>query len=187
MTELRQDRWWATCRERLAAVIAVDGPIDVPLAALWIAAEDRPGLDPVAERTRLAAFAREAAAGADGIDNPFARYEAVRVHLFENIGLRGNVDDYENPDNSYLDRVLDTYGEHRHAYDKVLVAAAGSITFHLPELRRDVTLVAGDRLDLPAQTLHGADVGPQGVTCLEAHLPAGSLGADPTKLEDWGR
>ena len=81
----------------------------------------------------------------------------------------------------------DVYAEHRHAYDKVLVAAAGSITFHLPELRRHVALASGDRLDLPAQTLHGADVGPDGVTCLEAHLPAGSLGADPTKLEDWGR
>ena len=81
----------------------------------------------------------------------------------------------------------DVYGEHRHSYDKVLVAAAGSITFHLPELRRDVTLDAGDRLDLPAETLHGADVGPDGVTCLEAHLPAGSLAAVPELHAGWGR
>ncbi len=40
----------------------------------------------------------------------------------------------------------DHYPEHRHAYDKVLVAAAGSIVFHLPELERDVLLEAGDRL-----------------------------------------
>jgi hypothetical protein len=33
----------------------------------------------------------------------------------------------------------------------------------------------GDRLDLPAGTRHDALVGPTGVTCLEAHLPAGSL------------
>jgi hypothetical protein len=26
----------------------------------------------------------------------------------------------------------------------------------------------GDRLDLPARTLHAATVGPEGVTCLEA-------------------
>lgn len=81
----------------------------------------------------------------------------------------------------------DVYAGHRHAYDKVLVAAAGSITFHLPELGRDVTLASGDRLDLPAQTLHAADVGADGVTCLEAHLPAGSLPAAPTKHEGWGR
>lgn len=80
----------------------------------------------------------------------------------------------------------DVYAEHRHAYDKVLVAVAGSITFHLRELERDVTLAAGDRLDLPADTLHGADVGPEGVTCLEAHLPAGSLARTATKHEGWG-
>jgi hypothetical protein len=32
-----------------------------------------------------------------------------------------------------------------------------------------VTLNAGDRLDLPAGIVHDADVGPQGVVCLEAH------------------
>lgn len=71
----------------------------------------------------------------------------------------------------------DTYAPHRHGYDKVLVATAGSITFHLIDLDRDVTLAAGDRLDLPAGTTHGATVGSGGVRCLEAHLPAGSLKA----------
>ena len=79
----------------------------------------------------------------------------------------------------------DHYAEHRHAYDKVLVAATGSITFHLPELGRDVELLTGDRLDLPAHTLHGADVGAAGVTCLEAHLPAGSLGPEPEHRSGW--
>ena len=81
----------------------------------------------------------------------------------------------------------DHYAEHRHAYDKVLVAAAGSIVFHLPELTRDVLLEAGDRLHLPAGTLHGADVGAAGVTCLEAHLPAGSLGDEAEHIAGWGR
>ena len=48
------------------------------------------------------------------------------------------------------------YSAHRHAYDKVLVVAAGSITFHLPELGQDVRLDEGDRLDLPARILHGS-------------------------------
>lgn len=73
----------------------------------------------------------------------------------------------------------DTYAAHRHSYDKVLVAAAGSITFHVPELGRDFELNEANRLELPAGTLHGATVGSAGVTCLEAHLPAGSLGAEP--------
>lgn len=80
----------------------------------------------------------------------------------------------------------DTYGEHSHEYDKVIVAAAGSITFHLPHLALDVELAEGERLELPARTRHGATVGPRGVTCLEAHLPAGSLGAGPRHLgADW--
>jgi len=33
----------------------------------------------------------------------------------------------------------------------------------------------GDRLDLPAGTRHEAFAGPDGVTCLEAHLPAGGV------------
>jgi len=75
----------------------------------------------------------------------------------------------------------DRYADHRHDYDKVLVAATGSITLHLSELGRDVVLSEGDRLELPAGTLHGATVGSAGVTCLEAHLPAGSLPAEPLR------
>jgi hypothetical protein len=80
----------------------------------------------------------------------------------------------------------DRYPAHRHDYDKVLVAAAGSIEFQLPELKEAAPLAIGDRLDLPAGTLHGALVGPHGVTCLEAHLPPGTLPAAPHRLTGWG-
>jgi quercetin dioxygenase-like cupin family protein len=66
----------------------------------------------------------------------------------------------------------DRYAGHRHAYDKVLVAARGSIVFGTNA--GPVPLSVGDRLDLPAGTEHDAVVGPDGVTCLEAHLPAGA-------------
>ena len=69
----------------------------------------------------------------------------------------------------------DRYSAHRHGYDKVLVAESGSIVFTLPEEGRAVSLSRGDRLDLPAGTLHAANVGPSGVSCMEAHLPAGTL------------
>lgn len=62
------------------------------------------------------------------------------------------------------------YAAHSHSYDKVIYVVRGSITFGLPELGQSLTLQAGDRLDLPANTVHAAVVGPQGVTCLEAHL-----------------
>jgi uncharacterized protein YjlB len=75
----------------------------------------------------------------------------------------------------------DVYGAHAHGYDKVLVCAAGSIVFGLPRRGERVALDVGDRLDLPAGTEHDAVVGPDGVTCLEAHLPAGRLGGDPIR------
>jgi quercetin dioxygenase-like cupin family protein len=71
----------------------------------------------------------------------------------------------------------DRYASHAHAYDKVLVCASGSIRFGLPDTDTGVGLEPGDRLDLPAGTRHDALVGADGVTCLEAHLPAGSLPA----------
>lgn len=71
----------------------------------------------------------------------------------------------------------DTYAVHDHGYDKVIVVAAGSIQFGLPDRRESVDLTVGDRLDLPAGTRHDATVGPDGVTCLEAHAPAGKLAA----------
>ena len=80
----------------------------------------------------------------------------------------------------------DRYAAHRHDYDKVLVAAAGSIEFQLPELNEAARLARGDRLDLPAGTLHGAVVGPHGVSCLEAHLAAGTLPRVPRRLTGWG-
>ena len=76
---------------------------------------------------------------------------------------------------------FDRYGEHRHAYDKVLVTAAGSVTFHLPEIGRDVLLETGDRLELPKGTLHGADVGAQGVTLSLIHI------SEPTRHDSGSR
>ena len=69
----------------------------------------------------------------------------------------------------------DRYGAHAHDYDKVIVVARGSIRFGLPGSGEAAQLASGDRMELPAGTSHDAVVGPDGVTCLEAHLPAGRL------------
>jgi quercetin dioxygenase-like cupin family protein len=71
----------------------------------------------------------------------------------------------------------DRYGAHDHEYDKVIVVAEGGIDFGLPDRGQTVRLATGDRLELPAGTAHDAVVGPDGVTCLEAHRPAGTLAA----------
>jgi mannose-6-phosphate isomerase-like protein (cupin superfamily) len=79
----------------------------------------------------------------------------------------------------------DVYLAHEHGYDKVLVVAAGSVRFGLSRSDRGVDaavdLGLGDRLELPAGTRHDAVVGPRGVVCLEAHLPAGRLGTTPLR------
>ncbi|OGO36205.1 MAG: cupin [Chloroflexi bacterium RBG_16_57_11] len=63
----------------------------------------------------------------------------------------------------------DVYPAHTHSYHKVLYVVRGSITWSLPELGQEIETFPGDRIDLPRGTLHGARVGPGGVTCLEAH------------------
>ena len=75
----------------------------------------------------------------------------------------------------------DVYAAHAHGFDKVLVCAAGSIVFGLSGRGEQVALRPGDRLDLPAGTEHDAAVGSEGVTCLEAHLPAGALAVVPAR------
>lgn len=71
----------------------------------------------------------------------------------------------------------DRYSAHDHRYDKVIVVESGSIAFGLPGRGETVELATGDRLELPAMTRHDAIVGPSGVKCLEARLPAGRLAA----------
>lgn len=63
----------------------------------------------------------------------------------------------------------DRYGRHEHDYHKVLFCLTGSIVFHTGE--GDLTLEAGDRLDLPPGSAHAATVGPAGCQCVEASCP----------------
>jgi quercetin dioxygenase-like cupin family protein len=79
----------------------------------------------------------------------------------------------------------DRYAAHQHRYDKVIVAATGSIVFGLPDRGESIELRAGDRLDLPSGTVHEATVGSAGVVCLEAHLAPGALGSGPRVTRDW--
>jgi quercetin dioxygenase-like cupin family protein len=94
---------------------------------------------------------------------------------------------------SWSNGPAERYAAHRHDYDKVIVVTDGSIEFGLVAdgagERREtpIHLASGDRLELPAGTVHRADVGPGGVTCLEAHRPAGTLAPGPRcrSAGDW--
>ena len=61
----------------------------------------------------------------------------------------------------------DTYGSHSHGYEKVLYCVDGSIAFVLEGPDQRLELAAGDRMVLPAGTIHSAEVGPDGCTCIE--------------------
>ena len=71
----------------------------------------------------------------------------------------------------------DVYSAHSHSYNKVIYVVQGSITFGLPELGQNLTLKAGDRLDLPAGIVHDAVVGAQGVAGFDMHLDDEHLAA----------
>lgn len=85
----------------------------------------------------------------------------------------------------------DRYAAHVHTYDKVIVVASGSIRFGLAGAagggHTTIELARGDRLELPAGTSHDATVGTDGVTCLEAHAPSGTLACGPRRIgaDDW--
>ena len=61
------------------------------------------------------------------------------------------------------------YGVHSHDYTKLLVCAAGSITFMVGPDAVAVELKPGDGFVLPPGTPHAAVVGPSGCTCLEGY------------------
>ena len=59
------------------------------------------------------------------------------------------------------------YAAHSHAYEKVLYCVEGAITFVLETDGEKLVLKAGDRMVLPAGTVHSAVVGGSGCTCIE--------------------
>ena len=61
----------------------------------------------------------------------------------------------------------DRYAAHSHTYEKILYCVDGSITFVLEAEGRQIELKAGDRMALPARTIHAAVVGPAGCICIE--------------------
>lgn len=67
----------------------------------------------------------------------------------------------------------DRYAVHQHGYAKLLMCAAGSITFLVGSDAVPVALAPGEGFVLPPGTPHAAVVGPAGCTCLEAHRPDG--------------
>lgn len=86
-------------RERFVAAVNVP-PAELPLdvAALCIAAHAHPGLDIDDWIARIDDLAARGAS---------TDFDALAVHLFERECFAGNIDHYDDPENSFLDSVID--------------------------------------------------------------------------------
>jgi regulator of sirC expression with transglutaminase-like and TPR domain len=86
-------------REQFVAAVnrpADDVPLDV--AALCIAAQAHRGLDVDEWSARLDVLAARC---------PTATFDGLRAHLFEHEGFHGDIDHYADPENSFLDSVIE--------------------------------------------------------------------------------
>jgi regulator of sirC expression with transglutaminase-like and TPR domain len=85
--------------ERFAAAVAAPGgEMRLDIAALCLAAHAHPGLDIDAECARLDNLARRC---------PTTSFDGLRAYLFRTLGFRGNSRDYGDPENSFLDSVIE--------------------------------------------------------------------------------
>lgn len=85
-----------------------DEAIDLIRAALCIAGEHNPELDPADSYRRLAKLTERARIQIDTEQSPANIAEQLCHLLYRQVGFSGNSKDYYNPDNSYLNRVLET-------------------------------------------------------------------------------
>jgi regulator of sirC expression with transglutaminase-like and TPR domain len=97
-----------TPAERWKEIVA--GPeeeIDLAEAALLIAAPEYPGLDVPDYLARLADLAATLKRRLRGDISPTDTLIALNHYLFDELGFRGNTEDYYDPRNSFLNEVLD--------------------------------------------------------------------------------
>jgi len=94
-------------RARLAQLLGQPGPLPLLEAMLLVAAEEHEGLDMLAQISRVETIGAEASRRVSGLANPFARLEALRTFLHDDLGFKGNVEHYDDPRNSYFDDVLE--------------------------------------------------------------------------------
>jgi regulator of sirC expression with transglutaminase-like and TPR domain len=93
---------------RLREIARLPDPrIDLAEAALWIAAEEQPGLDVRACLARLEELAEAARPVVEGPGGAHERALQLTRHFAIEVGFRGNSQDYYDLRNSYLNEVLD--------------------------------------------------------------------------------
>jgi regulator of sirC expression with transglutaminase-like and TPR domain len=84
-----------------------DQRIDLGLAAALIAAEEYDDLDPEAAVRELDRIAAPLADRLIGVTEPLPRLRELTRYVHDELGFRGNTDDYYDPKNSFLPDVLE--------------------------------------------------------------------------------
>jgi regulator of sirC expression with transglutaminase-like and TPR domain len=80
--------------------------IELDRSALVLAATEYPELDVAHEISVLDSLAAGAARRLSGQQDPLSSINALNDYLFDEVGFRGNEDEYYDPRNSYLNEVL---------------------------------------------------------------------------------
>src|SRR2546430_3628566 len=97
-TERARRKAREAARKRFSATVAKPAAeVRLDVAAFCIAAQAHPGIDVDAWCGRLDELAA-------GCETP--TFEGARAYLFEREGFTGNVEDYSDPENSFLDSVI---------------------------------------------------------------------------------
>ena len=96
------------CRQRFATCVASpEAELDLASAALWLAAEDCPELDAQVYLGRLESLADRVRVAWGRRPGSVAALDALRSVLVEEENFRGNTNSYYDPQNSFLNKVLD--------------------------------------------------------------------------------
>jgi regulator of sirC expression with transglutaminase-like and TPR domain len=94
-------------RDRLLEMMKrPEADIDLARSALLVAAESDPALDVEAEMQRLELWARELAARIDPDWNSLQRLARLRTFMYEDLGFKGDVKGFFQPENSLLHSVM---------------------------------------------------------------------------------
>ncbi len=148
-------------RGELAELVGSAQGFDILRAALLVAAEEYPELDVERELRRNHELGQGAARRAKRLANPFARLDAVRAYLFEELGFRGNADDYDDPRNSFLNEVLDRRTGIPLTLSLLFAEVARAAGFETRGIALPGHFVVGCRLDgrdILVDPYHGAQV-----------------------------
>ncbi len=89
------------------ALVRSDESLPLFEAALAIAQDEYPQLPMPEVLARVDSFALALSRRVSKLRQPIARVDALREHFADELGFRGNANDFHDPENSYLNRVIE--------------------------------------------------------------------------------